>query len=68
MSLEHLTIIRMADLEKIALQRDRRFLVRLVLALLVGTLAGLFLFARLTSQELSGCAARNFNTVTGPAN
>jgi hypothetical protein len=47
----------MADLEEHALRRDRRFIVRLVVTLVLATLAGLFLFAQLTSDRTAGCAA-----------
>ena len=47
----------MADLEEHAFKRDRRFVVRLVTTLLLGVVAGLFLFAQLTSKRTSGCAA-----------
>ena len=47
----------MADLEEHAFKRDRRFVVRLVVAILVGALAGTFLFGRLTNQSTAGCAA-----------
>lgn len=47
----------MADLEKLALQRDRGYLVRLVLMLLVGLLASVFLFGWLTGSGVHGCVA-----------
>lgn len=50
----------MADLEHHALKRDRRFLVRLVLFLLVGAGFGAFLYAKLTSTEVGTCAADAF--------
>lgn len=50
----------MADLEERALRRDKRFLVRLVLALAIGVLGGGFLYAKLTGSEFAGCAARTF--------
>jgi hypothetical protein len=48
----------MADLEKLALQRDRGYLVRLILLLLVGVVASAFVFAWLTGSGTSGCLAR----------
>lgn len=47
----------MADLEQHAFKRDRRFVVRLVLALACGLLFGVFLYAQLTSDRTAGCAA-----------
>jgi hypothetical protein len=47
----------MADLEEHAFKRDRRFVVRLVVGLLVAALGGLFIAARLTSDSTAGCAA-----------
>jgi hypothetical protein len=56
--------IAVADLEKHAIKRDRRFLVRLVLLLSIGTLAGLLLFVKLTSAEVGTCAAGTFGAAT----
>lgn len=50
----------MADLEKLAIRRDRRFVWRLVLVLGVAGLVGAFLFAKLTSQEFGNCSANLF--------
>lgn len=50
----------MADLEKHAFRRDKGFIVRLVLVLLVATVAGLYVYANLTSDRTAGCAARTF--------
>jgi hypothetical protein len=47
----------MADLEKLALRRDRGYLVRLVLLLVVGSIAAVFVFAWLTGARVSGCMA-----------
>lgn len=47
----------MSDLEEQALRKDRRFLVRLVLVLLAGTFAGVWIFAMMTSDRAKGCAA-----------
>lgn len=55
-----------ADLERDAFKRDRRFIVRLILALLIGTLGGVFMFAGLTGESVAGCAARAFGGVTEP--
>ncbi|MCA9582305.1 MAG: hypothetical protein KC416_10960 [Myxococcales bacterium] len=54
------------DLEKRALSRDRGFVARLVALLALGVLAGGFLYGKLTSQDLAGCAARSFESETGP--
>jgi hypothetical protein len=49
----------MVDLEKLAIQRDRGYLVRLVLALIVGLFAALFVFRWLTGADVSTCVAKN---------
>jgi hypothetical protein len=49
-----------ADLEEHAIRRDRRFLVRLAVLLLLGALAGAWVFAHLTSRETGSCAANLF--------
>lgn len=54
----------MADLEQDTFRRDNRFIVRLVLVLIVGTLAGLWMFAELTGERVAGCAANTFGGVT----
>jgi hypothetical protein len=50
----------MADLEKLAVQRDRGYLVRLVLGLAVAGLVAVFLFGWLTGERTSGCMAEAF--------
>lgn len=45
----------MADLEEHAFRRDKRFVVRLVLTLLVAGMAGAFVFANLTRGSGEGC-------------
>lgn len=50
----------MSDMEKLALQRDRGYLVRLVLVLVVGALLGGWLFIALTSHQVGGCMANAF--------
>lgn len=47
----------MSDLEEQALRKDRRFLVRLVLVLIAGAIAGVWMFAMMTSDRAKGCAA-----------
>ncbi len=54
----------MADLERDAFRRDGRFLLRLVLVLIVGTAAGVWMFAELTGERVAGCAANAFGGVT----
>jgi hypothetical protein len=50
----------MADLEELAVKRDRGYLLRLVLSLAVGVLASLFLWQGLTGDRVSGCLAGAF--------
>lgn len=50
----------MADLEKLAVQRDRGYLVRLVLGLIVAGFVAVFVFRGLTGAETSGCMADAF--------
>ena len=47
----------MADLEELALRRDRGYLVRLVLLMLVALAFALFVYAWLTGSRVSGCLA-----------
>ncbi|MDD9934716.1 MAG: hypothetical protein OXT09_14000 [Myxococcales bacterium] len=47
----------MADLEKLAVKRDRGYLVRLILMLAVGAVAGAFLWQALTRDRTKGCVA-----------
>lgn len=54
----------MADLEQDAFKRDRRFVVRLLIVLVVGVLGGLWMFAELTGERVAGCAAESFVGVT----
>jgi beta-lactam-binding protein with PASTA domain len=49
----------MVDLEKLALQRDRGYLVRLVVLLVVGVLVSIFLFAWLTGSGTRGCVSES---------
>ena len=55
----------MADLERDALRRDRRFVLRLVVVLLAGALGGLWMFGELTGDRVAGCAAEAFGGMTG---
>ena len=56
-----------ADLEKHAFKRDRRFIVRLVLLLAIALLAGVFLWAKMTSTSFGTCAAGAFGSTSGSA-
>jgi hypothetical protein len=51
------------DWEKQAIKRDKRFLVRLVILLAIGVLAGVLLL--LSTQRVGGCAAQTFEQTTG---
>jgi hypothetical protein len=48
---------KMADLEKLALRRDRGYLLRLLLLLAAGIVCSVFLFGWLTGSSVSGCVA-----------
>lgn len=47
----------MADLEKLALRRDRGYLLRLLLLLAFGLVCSVFLFGWLTGSGVRGCVA-----------
>jgi hypothetical protein len=47
----------MADLEKLALRRDRGYLLRLFLLIGVGILLSVFVFGWLTGTSVTGCMA-----------
>jgi hypothetical protein len=47
----------MADLEEHAFKRDKRFVVRLVVMIIIAALGALFVSGRLTNSESAGCAA-----------
>lgn len=47
----------MADLEKLALKRDRRYLLRLLTLLGIGAAFGIFMFRTLTGEQVGGCVA-----------
>lgn len=55
----------MADLEKHAIKRDKRFIVRLVLLVGIAFLAGLFIYGKMTSDDFANCAAGSFGAATG---
>ena len=50
----------MADLEELALKRDRGYLVRLVVMLILGAGAAMFVWRGMTSDTTSGCLAGAF--------
>jgi len=52
----------MADLEELALRRDRGYLVRLVLLLAVGLVFALFIFGWLTGSGVSACLTEAVGT------
>jgi hypothetical protein len=56
----------MVDLEKLAIQRDRGYLVRLILLLAVGVLVSIFLFAWLTGSGTSGCVSKTVGGAEPP--
>lgn len=49
----------MVDLEKLAVKRDRGYLVRLILMLALALVASAFLWQGLTGDEVSGCLAKS---------
>lgn len=55
----------MADLEKHAIKRDKRFIVRLLLVITIALLAGLFIFGKMTSSDFANCAAGSFDAAAG---
>jgi len=50
----------MADLEELAVKRDRGYLLRLILMLAVGAVVSVFLWAGLTGDRVSTCVADVF--------
>jgi hypothetical protein len=50
----------MADLEELAVKRDRGYLLRLILLLALGGIASAFLWQGLTGDQVSGCIADVF--------
>jgi hypothetical protein len=50
----------MADLEELAVKRDRGYLLRLILMLALGGIASAFLWQGLTGDQVSGCIADVF--------
>lgn len=56
----------MADLEKLAIQRDRGYLVRLLLLLAVGAVVSAFMFKWLTGGDVSSCVATSIGGESSP--
>ena len=52
--------LRMADMEDLAVKRDRGYLLRLALMLAVGLVASVLLFEGLTGERVGGCLAGAF--------
>jgi len=52
--------LRMADLEEHAIQRDKRFVFRLVVSLVLASAGGLWIASHLTSSSTGTCAASLF--------
>jgi len=57
----------MADLEEHAIQRDKRFVFRLVVSLVLAAIAGLWIASHLTSSSTAGCAASLFGEAAPPS-
>jgi hypothetical protein len=55
----------MADLEKLAVRRDRGYLVRLVLLLVLSLGLSVFVFAWLTGSRVSGCMTNQIGGSAG---
>ena len=55
------------DLEQLAIKRDRKFLIRLVILLALAIGASVLVLATLTGENVSGCAARAFLGGDSPA-
>jgi hypothetical protein len=56
----------MADLEEHAIQRDKRFLLRLFASLVIGGAAALWGASHLTSGSTGGCVASLFGASAPP--
>lgn len=50
----------MADLEQLAVKRDRGYLVRLIVSLTLGVCVSVFLWQGLTGDHVTGCLAGAF--------
>ena len=58
----------MVDLEKLAVQRDRGYLIRLIVFLGLGLLASAFVFGWLTGSSTTGCLAETIGGTTPAQN
>lgn len=56
----------MADLEDHAIQRDRRWVFRLAISLVLAAAGGLWIASHLTSQSTGSCAASLFGEAAPP--
>lgn len=56
----------MADLEEHAIQRDRRWVFRLAISLVLAAAGGLWIASHLTSQSTGSCAASLFGESAPP--
>lgn len=52
------------DLEQELAKRDKMFVARLVLTLVLGAIFGLFVYAKLISAEIGACTAGAFGDIT----
>lgn len=57
----------MADLEKLVVTRDKRFVVQLVLGIAGGVLLGLVIIVGMGHLDIGGCAAGAFDDATQAA-
>jgi hypothetical protein len=55
----------MADLEELAMRRDRGYLVRLVLLMVAGLVASAFMYGWLTGSGVTGCVSGALGGDTG---
>jgi len=56
-----------ADLEEHAIQRDKRFVFRLIVSLIVAAAGGLWIASHLTSSSTGSCAASLFGEAAPPS-
>ncbi len=57
----------MADLEEHAIQRDKRWVFRLAVSLVIAAAGGLWIASHLTSGSTGSCAASLFGEAAPPA-
>jgi hypothetical protein len=53
-------LLPVADLEQLAVKRDRGYLVRLIVSLALGIGVSVFLWQGLTGDHVTGCLANTF--------